>query len=74
MEVSNVILTLGLYSYFPSLIVRSLNVPIQGVPPVTVAEWTLEGDGFQDWYDGESCCSDFCESLNILCSVPRGWL
>ncbi|KIY68981.1 thaumatin-like protein [Cylindrobasidium torrendii FP15055 ss-10] len=22
-----------------------------GVPPATVAEWTLEGDGFQDWYD-----------------------
>nr|ADX07312.1 putative thaumatin-like protein [Flammulina velutipes] len=22
-----------------------------GVPPATVAEWTLEGDGYQDWYD-----------------------
>ncbi|KAH8112923.1 thaumatin-like protein [Phellopilus nigrolimitatus] len=22
-----------------------------GVPPVTVAEWTLSGDGNQDWYD-----------------------
>ncbi|KIY68976.1 Osmotin thaumatin-like protein [Cylindrobasidium torrendii FP15055 ss-10] len=22
-----------------------------GVPPATVAEWTLEGDGFQDWFD-----------------------
>lgn len=22
-----------------------------GVPPVTVAEWTLQGDGNQDWYD-----------------------
>lgn len=23
-----------------------------GVPPATVAEWTLEGDGYQDWFDG----------------------
>jgi len=22
-----------------------------GVPPATVAEWTLQGSGFQDWYD-----------------------
>ena len=25
----------------------------QGVPPVTVAEWTLQGDQNQDFYDGE---------------------
>lgn len=25
----------------------------QGVPPATVAEWTLEGDGNRDFYDGE---------------------
>jgi len=25
---------------------------IQGVPPATVAEWTLQGDGNLDFYDG----------------------
>ena len=25
-----------------------------GVPPATVAEFTFQGDGNQDWYDGES--------------------
>jgi hypothetical protein len=25
---------------------------MKGVPPATVAEWTLEGDGFKDYYDG----------------------
>ena len=26
----------------------------QGVPPATVAEWTLQGSGNQDFYDGAS--------------------
>lgn len=30
---------------------------LQGVPPATVAEWTLQGDGFLDWYDGEPISS-----------------
>jgi hypothetical protein len=25
---------------------------VQGVPPATVAEWTLQGDGNKDFYDG----------------------
>jgi hypothetical protein len=25
-----------------------------GVPPASVAEWTLSGDGNADWYDGMS--------------------
>lgn len=24
-----------------------------GVPPATLAEWTLSGDGDEDWYDGK---------------------
>lgn len=26
---------------------------IKGVPPASVAEWTLQGDEFRDFYDGE---------------------
>lgn len=26
----------------------------QGVPPATVAEWTLQGDGNRDFYDGSA--------------------
>jgi hypothetical protein len=28
-----------------------ITAPDQGVPPATVAEWTLQGDGNADWYD-----------------------
>ena len=30
---------------------------VQGVPPATVAEWTLQGDGNRDFYDG--ACETF---------------
>ena len=31
----------------------TVSIVIQGVPPVTLAEWTLQGDGGKDFYDGE---------------------
>jgi hypothetical protein len=48
-----------------------------GVPPATVAEWTLQGDGNKDFYDGPS---DHCRILTsyeysrVFCSIPRRWL
>ena len=36
---------------------------MKGVPPVTLAEWTLDGDGNRDFYDGES-------SASSIASIP----
>ncbi len=49
---------------------------MQGVPPATVAEWTLQGDGYRDFYDGE--CNlhlDYAgEVLIRLVSVSCRWI
>jgi len=46
------------YSHTPYSRILSVSPPllllgtVQGVPPATVAEWTLQGDGNKDFYDG----------------------
>ena len=63
---------------------------IQGVPPATVAEWTLQGDGNLDFYDGAWAVSLQYSTLSwtdgtdgvavrVLChaalfSIPRRWV
>lgn len=48
----------------------------QGVPPASVAEWTLQGDGNRDFYDGKRCPSiDVSLSLRTRNSSVLGrWL
>lgn len=50
---------------------------MQGVPPVTVAEFTLDGDGVNDFYDGTVgliCNSDDLIFTSQFISFPCGWL
>ena len=46
---------------------------MQGVPPATVAEWTLDGDGNRDFYDGnmQPLCRLSAFTDYVLPSVPR---
>lgn len=44
----------------------------QGVPPVSLAEWTLQGDGGRDFYDGLSTvfiAPDEILHIDTLCSL-----
>lgn len=43
---------------------RTLRNARQGVPPATLAEFTLQGDGWQDWYDGTSPIT--CGPLHLV--------
>ena len=52
MVVWNVTPTLALYA-IPSFKTYKIIKKLQGVPPATVAEWTLQGDGNKDFYDGK---------------------
>lgn len=44
---------------------------LKGVPPVTVAEWTLQGDGNLDFYDGIWLYLILSYKLITAHSVPR---
>lgn len=48
----------------------------QGVPPASVAEWTLQGDGNRDFYDGKPRPSINVSLLLRVCisSVLGGWV
>ena len=82
------------YSRTPNSLILSVSLSLspllplgamQGVPPATVAEWTLQGNGSQDFYDG--ACESFLpippqalhpktSGLNEgrVRSVGRGWV
>lgn len=40
----------------------------KGVPPVTVAEWTLQGDGNVDFYDGTRLYHNLNYSIYLILS------
>ena len=47
---------------------------LKGVPPATVAEWTLQGDRNRDFYDGKVVCMyRLLTILTTIYSVARGW-
>ena len=45
---------LELWVPFPFDYRKRFDVSCKGVPPATVAEWTLQGAGNRDFYDGRS--------------------